>query len=129
MPVLHRHSLDGVNVDTPSSPPTSLGFSRLPPPAAAGASGSSGAAADGTGGGGRPSGWKVVVGLAALGIVICYADRSNMSTAIIPMSQDLGWDKAYQGVVLSAFFLGYATTQILGGAAFWVAVGWRRRGD
>ncbi|KIZ02030.1 major facilitator superfamily transporter [Monoraphidium neglectum] len=39
-----------------------------------------------------------------------------MSTAIIPMSQDLGWDKAYQGVVLSAFFAGYATTQILGGA-------------
>jgi ACS family sodium-dependent inorganic phosphate cotransporter len=56
------------------------------------------------------------VALAAAGIVICYADRSNMSTAIIPMSQDLGWDKAYQGVVLSAFFAGYATTQILGGA-------------
>lgn len=59
--------------------------------------------------------------------MICYADRSNMSTAIIPMSQDLGWDKAYQGVVLSAFFLGYATTQILGGANGRGGVGRRGR--
>lgn len=35
--------------------------------------------------------------LAALGIVICYADRSNMSTAILPMSAALGWDKVRRG--------------------------------
>jgi hypothetical protein len=35
----------------------------------------------------------VQVVVAALGIVICYADRSNMSTAILPMSEAFGWDK------------------------------------
>ncbi|EFJ49564.1 hypothetical protein VOLCADRAFT_59482 [Volvox carteri f. nagariensis] len=55
------------------------------------------------------------VALCTLGVVICYADRSNISTAVLPMAQQFGWDKAYQGVVLSVFFGGYATTQILGG--------------
>ena len=31
------------------------------------------------------------------------------------MSADLGWSKTYEGVVLSAFFWGYAATQLLGG--------------
>jgi len=116
----HRHSLDGI-LDTPSSfPPASLSFSARAPSAGSGSSsnadGSSGSNAGGPApGAGGATRWPALVGLAALGIVICYADRSNMSTAIIPMAQDLGWDKAYQGVVLSAFFLGYATTQILGG--------------
>lgn len=35
----------------------------------------------------------VQVLVAALGIVICYADRSNMSTAILPMSEAYHWDK------------------------------------
>jgi ACS family sodium-dependent inorganic phosphate cotransporter len=56
-----------------------------------------------------------MVGLCALSVVICYADRSNISTAILPMSEAFGWDKGFQGVVLSSFFLGYALTQILGG--------------
>ncbi|GIL53864.1 hypothetical protein Vafri_9379 [Volvox africanus] len=66
---------------------------------------------------GPPSGfkWEYLVALCTLGVVICYADRSNMSTAVLPMAQQFGWDKAYQGVVLSVFFGGYATTQILGG--------------
>lgn len=59
--------------------------------------------------------WKVLVGLCSLAVVICYADRSNISTAILPMAADFGWDKAFQGVVLSSFFGGYALTQILGG--------------
>ncbi|KXZ55720.1 hypothetical protein GPECTOR_2g1270 [Gonium pectorale] len=66
---------------------------------------------------GPPSGfsWEYLVALCTLGIVICYADRSNISTAVLPMAQQFGWDKAYQGIVLSVFFGGYATTQILGG--------------
>ncbi|GLC40516.1 hypothetical protein PLESTB_000705400 [Pleodorina starrii] len=59
--------------------------------------------------------WEYLVALCTLGVVICYADRSNISTAVLPMAQQFGWDKAYQGVVLSVFFGGYATTQILGG--------------
>ncbi|KAG2491886.1 hypothetical protein HYH03_009838 [Edaphochlamys debaryana] len=59
--------------------------------------------------------WEYLVALCTLSIVICYADRSNISTAILPMAQQFGWDKAYQGIVLSMFFGGYATTQILGG--------------
>ncbi|KAI8469007.1 MAG: major facilitator superfamily transporter [Monoraphidium minutum] len=108
-----RHSMDGV--DGPATPQTALAFGGRA--AAAGdAGGAPGGGAAGGGGGKGATSWPLLVGLAAAGIVICYADRSNMSTAIIPMAQELGWDKAYQGVVLSAFFLGYATTQILGGA-------------
>ena len=32
-----------------------------------------------------PSSWILLTGLGAIGILICYADRSNISTAIIPM--------------------------------------------
>jgi len=37
--------------------------------------------------------WKYLVTLAALSVVICYADRTNISTAILPMSKELNWDK------------------------------------
>ena len=48
-------------------------------------------------------------------VFICYMDRVNISVAIIPMSIELGWDPATQGTVLSAFFLGYLVTQVIGG--------------
>jgi sugar phosphate permease len=35
---------------------------------------------------------------------VCYIDRVNISVAIIPMAQDLGWDVATQGAVLSSFY-------------------------
>ena len=56
-----------------------------------------------------------LVALSAAAVFICYMDRVNMSVAIIPMAKDLGWDPATQGTVLSAFFVGYLATQILGG--------------
>jgi MFS family permease len=59
--------------------------------------------------------------LAALAICISYADRSNLSTAIIPMSAQYSWDGLLSGVILSAFFVGYATTQVVAGllADYW----------
>ncbi len=56
-----------------------------------------------------------VVGFSFLAVFICYMDRVNISVAIIPMAKDLGWDPATQGTVLSAFFVGYLATQVLGG--------------
>jgi ACS family sodium-dependent inorganic phosphate cotransporter len=60
--------------------------------------------------------WPWVVALSAISVVICYADRSNISTAIIPMSEQFGWEPSWQGLILSMFFVGYLLTQLLGGA-------------
>lgn len=42
----------------------------------------------------------------------------NMSVAVLPMSRDLGWTGFERGLVNSAFFYGYAATQIPAG---WVS--------
>ncbi|KAK9828817.1 hypothetical protein WJX72_002260 [[Myrmecia] bisecta] len=59
--------------------------------------------------------WQVLVAMVTASVVICYADRSNISTAILPMSEQYGWDKGQEGTILSAFFGGYLATQLLGG--------------
>ncbi|GBB86315.1 hypothetical protein RclHR1_12740001 [Rhizophagus clarus] len=76
----------------------------------------------------------IVLGLCALAILINYADRSNLAIAIVYMAKEFGWSSTTQGLVLSSFFVGYLTTQVLGGALAdkfggkWVlgvaAVGW-----
>jgi len=53
--------------------------------------------------------------LSALAIAISYADRSNISTAIIPMSSQFRWETSFSGFVLSSFWAGYAFSQIFGG--------------
>lgn len=62
------------------------------------------------------TGWVKIVALCTLAILICYADRSNISVAIVPMSEEFTWSDSYKGTVLSVFFIGYAATQLLGGA-------------
>ena len=56
-----------------------------------------------------------LVALSVAAMFVCYMDRVNISIAIIPMAEDLGWDPERQGTVLSAFFIGYLLTQIAGG--------------
>ena len=63
----------------------------------------------------KPSSWQYVLALCTIAIFICYADRSNISVAILEMAKDFEWDEAYRGTILSSFFLGYAGTQLLGG--------------
>ncbi|GMH39538.1 hypothetical protein BSKO_07436 [Bryopsis sp. KO-2023] len=61
------------------------------------------------------AGWIVLVVWCTLSVVISYADRTNISTAILKMQQDFQWNDDEKGVILSVFFLGYGLTQIIGG--------------
>jgi ACS family sodium-dependent inorganic phosphate cotransporter len=47
--------------------------------------------------------------------VVCYCDRTNISLAIVPMQKAYGYSDSVDGLVLAAFFVGYACTQIIGG--------------
>lgn len=49
---------------------------------------------------------------------IAYIDRVNISVAAIAMQESLGWTEVQKGIVLSSFFVGYLSTQVLGG---WMA--------
>jgi ACS family sodium-dependent inorganic phosphate cotransporter len=65
-----------------------------------------------------PTHWPrrhLVVFLAFLSVFICYIDRVNISVAIIPMAEELGWSLTTQGTVLSSFFVGYLLLQVVGG--------------
>ncbi|KAG2489984.1 hypothetical protein HYH03_011613 [Edaphochlamys debaryana] len=63
-------------------------------------------------------GWRkrwTVVAMCFVAFVLCNLDRVNMSVAILPMSQQFGWDAATMGLVNSSFFWGYLLTQVAGG--------------
>ena len=47
--------------------------------------------------------------------LLCYIDRTTISVAILPMAAEFRWAGHVQGYVLSAFFVGYLSTQVLGG--------------
>ena len=54
--------------------------------------------------------------LGCLANVVSYTDRSMLSLAIVPMSEEFTWfTPSVQGWVMSAFFFGYICTQVLGG--------------
>lgn len=71
-------------------------------------------ASEGSGGEVRTR-WRTAAACCAVAVATCYADRSNVSTAIVAMKDTFEWDRASQGMILSAFFYGYALTQIVGG--------------
>ena len=49
-----------------------------------------------------------------LGITMVYMMRVNLSVAIEPMACQYNWDNETQGIILSAFFLGYLASNIPG---------------
>lgn len=51
-----------------------------------------------------------------MGLMQAYAIRVVMSVAIVPIAKAEGYDKPAQGLILSAFFIGYMLPQILGGS-------------
>ncbi|KFK30624.1 hypothetical protein AALP_AA6G006100 [Arabis alpina] len=61
-----------------------------------------------------PRRWVIVL-LCFASFLLCNMDRVNMSIAILPMSQEFGWNSATVGLIQSSFFWGYLLTQILGG--------------
>ena len=58
--------------------------------------------------------WAMVFSL-FIAFVLCNLDKVNMSVAIVPMAKSFGWTATQKGLVASAFFWGYAFTQIPGG--------------
>lgn len=56
-----------------------------------------------------------VIALSFLAVTNCYIDRVNISVAIIPMAEELGWYLETRGIVLASFAAGYITLQIIGG--------------
>ena len=57
----------------------------------------------------------VVVGLVALALLLCNADRVIMSVAGVPLAAANGWGAETLGLVQSSFLWGYALTPLLGG--------------
>lgn len=61
--------------------------------------------------------WRVMF-LAFLAIIVAYLDRINLSVSAPLIMKEFGWNPAQFGVVLSAFFMGYAILQAPSG---WLA--------
>ena len=67
--------------------------------------------------GGQKKRWSMVFALFCA-FMLCNLDKVNMSVAIVPMAESFGWTSVEKGLVQSAFFWGYAFTQVPGG---WLA--------
>ena len=64
----------------------------------------------------RPGYRWVVLALGCFANIISYTDRSSLSLAVVPMSEELPYfTAASQGMALSAFYTGYMLTQVPGG--------------
>ena len=55
---------------------------------------------------GAPAGrWRWAMSVMACTMwLVCYADRTNISLAIVEMEEEFGWSESVDGVVLSSFF-------------------------
>lgn len=57
----------------------------------------------------------ILVALCSLSVMVSYADRTNISIAMLKMQPEMGWSDSTVGLINSAFFWGYALTQLMGG--------------
>jgi ACS family sodium-dependent inorganic phosphate cotransporter len=53
--------------------------------------------------------------LLAKGVAINYAARSQIAITLIPMAEEFGWNFSTKGLLVSSFFYGYLSSQILAG--------------
>jgi hypothetical protein len=62
---------------------------------------------------GRRGRQRLVLGLLGfLMEVVCYADRTNISLAILPMAEEQNYDAGTTGFILSSFFIGCACSTL-----------------
>lgn len=61
-----------------------------------------------------PSRYRVLF-TTVFAFVVCNMDKVNISVAIIPMARDFGWSSTTAGFIQSAFFYGFACSQLPGG--------------
>ena len=69
----------------------------------------------------RSKGWPKRINMVILFFtsnLICYMDRVNIAVTAPLIMNELGWDEAALGIILSSFFWGYTLLQIPGG---WLA--------
>ncbi|RIB20681.1 major facilitator superfamily domain-containing protein [Gigaspora rosea] len=58
----------------------------------------------------------ITIILCIFAVMISYADRTNISIAIVYIAKEFNWNHTTQGFVLSSFYIGSFTTQVIGGA-------------
>lgn len=66
----------------------------------------------------KSSNGKMILLVLYFGWIVSYIDRTVVSLSIVQIGEDLSLDASKLGIVLSAFFMGYALMQIPGG---WLA--------
>jgi len=57
----------------------------------------------------------IVAVLLYFGLIVSYTIRMSLNVAIIPVAAEQKWSEQTKGIVLSAFYWGYITTQLPGG--------------
>ncbi len=57
----------------------------------------------------------VIIGMLFICWVVGFIDKTAINIAIIPISQEFGLSSDHQGMIISAFFLAYSLTQLIGG--------------
>ncbi len=57
----------------------------------------------------------VIIGMLFICWVVGFIDKTAINIAIIPISEEFGLGPDHQGMIISAFFLAYSMTQLVGG--------------
>ena len=63
---------------------------------------------------GAPSRYRILF-VTVFAFIVCNMDKVNISVSIIPMARDFGWTSTQAGFIQSAFFYGFAVSQLPGG--------------